>query len=52
MGLTSYVGHRMLAGFLILLGISFLLASSGRTWMMLVGIVILVAASYFFKTQH
>ena len=54
MGLLTYIGHRMLSFGLIFIGIIFLLGAliSGSFIAVIIAIAIILAGSYFAKTQH
>jgi len=54
MGLISYIGHRLLAFVLVILGvvIGFYGLISGSFFWIIIAVVMIIAAAYFFKTQH
>lgn len=54
MSFWSYMGHRLLGGALGILGFGLTVVSlaSNHLFLAFIGILFLVAACYFFKTQH
>ena len=54
MSLLSFIGHRLLGGVLGVFGF-FLTAISlakGQMFPAFVGVILMIAAAYFFKTKH
>ncbi len=54
MGLATYVGHRFLGIVLLILGAVGVMAGlmSGSMFFTIISVVVIIAASYFMKTQH